>query len=177
MVKNNNIYQQLPNEKDFYDIKKEVIKCHKEHFDYYFRILDSIDHKVSNFLSVVLVIVTILVAYIGILIRDYPREIEYSIIITILLVAGIFLAIACLLIISVLKPHKIKVPLPLTMDTGEKGIFYKEELERLQNAIQENEKLLKLKVKKFGYISNLVLCSIILLLSTIVIFFFISILN
>lgn len=157
------------------EIQKEIVEGRKALFNYYFTLLTHIDQKISNFLSIILITESVIAAYGGAIIKWLGINRITIVPIVCLLVAGILLVISGFWIISTMKPKDIHLPNFISVfKTLEKGDFYKEQLERVEEAIKRDTKLLKTNAKRLKYISHLILFSIILLLMSLLFLLFFS---
>jgi hypothetical protein len=157
------------------EIQKEIVEGRKALFNYYFSLLTHIDSKISNFLSVILITESVIVAYGGAIIKWLGINWSTFIPIVCLLISGIFLAISGLWVIATMKPKDIHLPNYISdFETLEKGRFYKEQLRRIERAIKKDIELLEKNAKRLKYISCSILFSIVLLLTSLFFLLFFS---
>lgn len=157
------------------EIQKELVEGRKAFFDYHFALLTHIDSKISNFLSIILITESVIVAYGGAIIKWIGVNSSTYILIGCLLVSGACLAIGGVLIIITMKPKDIHFPNFISdFETLEKGLFYEEQLKKIEEAIKKDDELLERNAKKLKYISYLILFSIVLLLISLGLLLFLS---
>lgn len=147
------------------EIQKEIIEGRKALFNYYFILLTHMDQKISNFLSIILITESVIGAYGGAIIKWLGINKITIAPITCLLIAGILLVISGFWIISIMRPKDIHLPNFISVfETLEKGVFYKEQLKRIEEAIEKDTELLEKNAKRLKYISYFIFCSVLLLL-------------
>lgn len=154
------------------EIQKEIVEGRKALFDYYFALLTHIDSKISNFLSIILITESVIVAYGGAIIKWLGINSNTSISIACLLFSGILLAISSVWIISIMKPKVAHLPNFISdFEISEKGPFYKEQLKIIEEAIKKDYVLLEENAKRLKYISYSILISIISLFISLLLLF------
>ena len=156
------------------EIQREIVEGRKALFDYHFALLTHIDSKISNFLSIILITESIIVAYGGAIIKWWGINRGTFVPLICLLVSGILLAMSGMLIIFIMKPKEIHLPNFISdfKPSEKRGPFYKRQLERIERAITKDTELLKKNAKWLKYISYSILFSIILLLMSLILLFF-----
>ena len=157
------------------EIQKEIVEGRKALFDYHFALLTHIDSKISNFLSIILITESVIAAYGGAIIKWLGINRITFAPIACLLISGILLTISGVWIITTMKPKDVHLPNFISdFKTLKKGVFYKEQLERIEEAIKRDTGLLEKNAKKLKYISYFILCSILLLSMSLVFLLFFS---
>ena len=147
------------------EIQKEIVEGRKVLFNYYFSLLTHIDSKISNFLSIIIITESVIVGYGGAIIKWLGINEITKFPIIFLSISGVLLLISGFLTVCTIKPKYVDLPNFISdFKTLKKGLFYKDQLERIDEAIEKFAGPLKKNAKMLEVISYLILCSIVLLL-------------